>query len=124
MTNKINTYYKLQDELDDFAYDLFKYIKSNYLDLLEFGTYSAYEKFKIDDNTFYIKYYDRGYDIYECNFFAIPINKIGNAKQYIDDYAEEKFQYKLKKQKEEEEQAKQARYEQFQKLRQEFEIQE
>ena len=119
---KVKTYTKLLEELEYLSQEIFDYF-SQYPILCSFYGYARYEQFDIQDNNLYIKYYDHGYDIYDCDNFYIPLKHVydNTWKQYIDDMEEEKQQriygIKLKEQKKKKEE----RMKLYQELRAEFE---
>ena len=110
--------------IDTLAEEIFRYIKSNYQEYLEFGRYSCLDEWKLDEDELSIKYYDHGYDLYEYRWFEdIPVDTLLNDtwKAFIDDHFN-----KLKAKKEANKAASDAREKEmrkklFEELKQEFE---
>lgn len=101
------SYILIREKLEDLAYDIIKYTKTNYPKLLEFEEHSGLDDIIVKDNEFIIKYYDTSYDLYECNNIAIPFEHIINNtwKNYVEDLEDErlmKYVKQLNKDKEEE----------------------
>lgn len=85
MKEKIQRYLQDKEDITTLAKEIFLYIKRNYIGLLAFGKYSAYDGFQIKHGKFSIKHLDIGYDIYDYSWFRIPLKHIyeGTWKEYI-----------------------------------------
>ena len=104
MKDKIKLYLEIKDELGNLASEIFQYIKENFIGLLAFGKYSAYDGWKVKGGKFSIKHFDRGYDIYEYSYFQVPLKRVyeGTWKEYIQEQEEKRIEKYCKKQIEEE----------------------
>lgn len=71
---EFQTFKNLRDKFDKEVEDLFFYIKKQYLDVLQYGRYSSYGRYGIDEDEICIEYYDNCYDLYETTDIYIPIN--------------------------------------------------
>lgn len=84
----LETYKSLKRKLEDEVEKLFDYIKEKYLDVLEFGKYSSYHHYNMNDEIIWIEYYDHGYDIYDSRDIDIPINDfLSNPIEWADTWA-------------------------------------
>ena len=103
--DKIKLYLEIKDELNNLAREIFLYIKENYIELLAFGKYSAFDGWKVKDGKFSIKHLDRGYDVYEYSYFRIPIKRIYEEtwKEYIQEQEKKRFNKHLREQQKKEE---------------------
>lgn len=120
---KVAEYLRMSDVIDNLSHDIFKYLLK-YPELHDFEHHATYEGFDISDNeTLSIKYYDQGYDVYDSDWFRIPLKNVfdNTWKEYIDNLHYEKVT-KIQKEKEESEQKdKEERRLLYERLRAEFE---
>lgn len=85
---ELETFKSLKGKLENEVKKLFDYIKEKYLDVLEFGEYSSYHHYNMNDEIIWIEYYDRGYDLYDPMYIDIPINDfLSNPIEWADNWA-------------------------------------
>ena len=78
----------LKEKLENETIELFNYIKKQYPDVLEFGRYSSYHHYNMNDDIIWIEYYDYGYDCYDSRDIDIPINDfLANSFEWADNWA-------------------------------------
>ena len=119
-----NNYIESKKVIETLCYKIWRYIYENYLEFLEYGEYSYFDKWELKDNFLRIKYYDRVYDLYEYTWLPdISLDVIYNDtwKEFIDNYFN-----KIKAEEEAEKAAKEIkekikRHKLYEKLKQEFE---
>jgi hypothetical protein len=104
---EINIFRNLKEKFEDETYEIFKYIKTYYKDVLKFGSYSSYHHYGINDKEVWIEYYDCGYDLYDSANIGIPIDDfINRPKEWADEWAKsirnEKGEKRIKQLKEQE----------------------
>lgn len=117
----IKNYIDGVNAIENKAHEIWKYVHENYEELLEYGKYSRFDKWRLDpEDGLSISYYDHGYDIYDFEYLKpIPFEMIYNDtwKEFIDDI----FNKKIEAIKHEEELARKERKELYEQLKQEFE---
>lgn len=99
-TENIFQLIKLYDQFDDYCHNIFQFIKENYPQLLDDFRKPTYECYDVvDHRNIAIRYYDNGYDLYECNNFIIPTEQIhkNTVEEYIRHQYQEKFQARYEK---------------------------
>lgn len=112
------------DAIEELVEEIFKYIKSNYQEYLDFERYSCLDEWKLDKDSLSMKYYDYGYDLYEyCWFDDIPIDVILNDtwKEFIDEHFNKLIREKESKKAASEAKEKEKRKQLYEELKQEFE---
>lgn len=112
------------DTIDELVHEIFKYVKSNYQEYLEFGKYSRLDEWKLDENKLSIKYYDRGYDLYDyCWLKDIPVENLLNDtwKEFIDEHFNNLMRKKEANKAASEAREKEQRQKLYEELKQEFE---
>ena len=117
----VKNYLEGEKIIENKAREIWRYIKDNYEEYLEYGKYSRFDKWNLDPNDgLSISYYDHGYDIYENTWINdIPFEVIFNDtwREYIDEI----FNKKIEAEKREKELARKERKELYEQLKQEFE---
>jgi hypothetical protein len=89
-------------------------------DVLHYGSYSAFERLEwdySDENSIVVRYYDRGYDLYDHACLSIPVDILFDDKK-IDKWIKSELDKALKKK---EQQRKITEKNQEEKERQEYE---
>ena len=119
---EINIFKNLKEKFEDGTYEIFKYIKTHYEDVLKFGSYSSYHHYGINDKEVWIEYYDCGYDLYDSANIGIPIDDfINRPKEWADEWAKsirnEKEEERIKQLKEQEKREK----EELERLKEKYE---
>lgn len=81
-------YYETRDIIYKLCKEIWSYIYENYAECLEYGRYSAFIDWDLDDTHLSIEYYRTYYDLHESTWFDIPLSVIDNEvwKKFIDDY--------------------------------------
>lgn len=89
MTQKeLEMFKSLKEKLEHETIELFDYIKKKYLDVLEFGRYSSYHHYNMNDEIIWIEYFDYGYDCYDSRDIDIPINDfLSDPFKWADNWA-------------------------------------
>ena len=117
----VKNYIDSNNAIENKAREIWRYIRENYEEYLEYGKYSRFDKWSVDPKDgLSISYYDHGYDIYEYTWINdIPFETIynNNWKEFIDEI----FNKKIEAQKRDEETARNQRKELYEQLKQEFE---
>lgn len=100
MTKKeLEVYKSIKEKLEEETLKLFRYIKEKHLDVLEFGSWSSYHHYELNNKTICIEYYDYGYDCYDSSEIEIPVyDFLNRPKEWADEWAN-KIREKCKKQK-------------------------
>ena len=120
--DELKMFKSLKEKLEHEVIELFDYIKTKYLDVLEFGRYSSYHHYAMNNEIIWIEYFDYGYDCYDSRDIDIPINEfLSNPFEWADNWANN---IRIEKQKEKDnaikEQEKKER-EQLQRLKDKYE---
>lgn len=111
--------------IDELVSEIFDYIYENYKEFLNFGKYSTLEDWEIEDNCLDLKYYDRGYDIYEyCWFTGIPLDTLVNDtwKDYIQEHFKKQVEERQAKAAKAAAKEKEMRRKQYEELKREFDV--
>lgn len=120
----VKNYIDSKNAIDTKAREIWKYIRKNYEEYLEYDKYSRFDEWKLDTKDgLSIRYYDHGYDVYEYTHINdIPLETIYNDtwKEFIDDI----FNKKIERINHEKDLARKERKELYEQLKQEFENEE
>lgn len=124
MEEIFNNYIESYKTIDAFCYKIWRYIYQNYLEFLEFGKYSSFDEWELEDNKLLIRYYRTSYDLVETAWVErIPLDVIYNDtwKEFIDNHYN-----KIKAKEEAEKEVREAkekikRQKLYEELKQEFE---
>ena len=123
MTKKeLEAYKSIKERLEEETLELFRYIEEKHLDVLEFGQWSSYHHYGLNDKIIWIEYYDRGYDCYDASDIDIPIDDFLNRpKEWVDEWAN-KIREERKKQKQKQLECEEKRErEELQRLKEKYE---
>ena len=119
-----NNYIESYKAIEALCYKIWRYVYENYLDFLEYGKYSSFDEWELEDNHLSIKYYRTCYDLVDTAWLEdIPLDVIYNDtwKEFIDEHynkikAKEEAKKVVREAKE-----KTKRQKLYEKLKQEFE---
>ncbi len=118
----IEKFESLNEKFENEVIELFQYIKEKHLDVLEFGRYSSYHHYDINNEAIWIEYYDSGYDCYDSRNINIPINDfINRPKEWVDEWANAIRKEKTEKEKQKLEIKEKKEREEFERLKKKYE---
>lgn len=119
MKDKLQTYAKLHDEIDNLCHIIMDYYFQFPLLAKSMHNSDYYDSFRVEDNKLYIICYD----LYHENRMSIiiPLDKMDNWKEYIQRLEAKKQEEKQRKLSEYEDKEKEKRRKLYNQLKQEFE---